>query len=155
MRRRTAGRGAGRFRDEEKVTMRFHIVPGDELPIYRQIMRQVKDAVAGGRFTRGDKLPSQRELAEELVISPLTVKKSYDELEREGVIRTRRGLGTFVSTERSSIDPKEQRERLRDSVRRLLSEAHLSGIPFSEVQSLLVEIHRELAAERADRGRGL
>ena len=70
--------------------MQFVIVPGSELPIYRQIMRQVTDALSGGRLKPGDKLTSQRELAEQLVVSPLTVKKAYDELEREGLITTER-----------------------------------------------------------------
>jgi len=130
--------------------MQFHIVPGDELPIYRQIMRQITDAVAGGRLRLGDKLPSQRELAEELVISPLTVKKAYDELEHEGIIRTQRGRGTFISTTTSAIDPEKQRRRLRTTVRQLLSQAHLSGVPFAEVISLLEDIDAELRAERAE-----
>ncbi|MCP4655358.1 MAG: GntR family transcriptional regulator [bacterium] len=129
--------------------MQFHIVPGDELPIYRQIMRQITDAVAGGRLRLGDKLPSQRELAEKLVISPLTVKKAYDELEREGIIRTQRGRGTFIGTTTSAIDPEKQRRRLRTAVRQLLSQAHLSGVPFAEVESLLEEVDAELRAERA------
>ncbi|MGB6002439.1 MAG: GntR family transcriptional regulator, partial [Thermoanaerobaculia bacterium] len=64
--------------------MQLHIATGSELPIYRQIMRQITDAIAGGRLRPGDKLTSQRDLAVQLVISPLTVKKAYDELEREG-----------------------------------------------------------------------
>jgi GntR family transcriptional regulator len=131
--------------------MRIHVVPGDELPIYRQIMRQVKDAVAGGRLNEGEQLPSQRELAVDLVISPLTVKKAYDELERDGVIQTRRGRGTFVSPLAQQPDLREQRSRLKSAVRRLLSEAHLSGIPLAEVKKILAEVAKELASERAER----
>ncbi len=133
--------------------MQLHIVPGGELPIYRQIMRQVTDAIAGGRLRPGDKLPSQRDLAVELVISPLTVKKAYDELEREGVIETRRGRGTFVDAAASAIDPAEQRRRLRGPIRQLLTQAHLRGVPLDEVERLLSEVAAELAAER-DRRRG-
>ena len=131
--------------------MQIHVVPGDELPIYRQIMRQIKDAVAGGRLGVGEQVPSQREMAVDLVISPLTVKKAYDELEREGVIETRRGRGTFVCPPAQKADLEEQRQRLRDAVRRLLSEAHLAGIPLDEVQTILAEVARELAGERAAR----
>ena len=60
----------------------------DELPIYRQIMRQMTEAIAGGRLKPGDRLPSHRELSEQLVIAPLTVKKAYDELEALGYIDT-------------------------------------------------------------------
>ncbi len=131
--------------------IQLHIVPGDELPIYRQIMRQVTDAVAGGRLRTGEKLPSQRELAEQLVVSPLTVKKAYDELERQGLIQTRRGRGTFVSTAERPIDPGPQRERLRGAVRRLLSQAHLASIELEDVVALLHEVDEALRAERARR----
>jgi len=136
--------------------MHLHIVPSSELPIYRQIMRQITDAIAGGRLGQGDKLPSQRDLAEQLVISPLTVKKAYDELEREGIIETRRGRGTFIDVAIGAVDPERQRQRLRDDVRRLLTQAHLAGVPLADVRRLLSEVDTELRAERAasDRSRG-
>lgn len=132
--------------------MQFLVSPGSELPIYRQLMRQITDAVAGGRIRPGDQLPSQRELAELLVISPLTVKKAYDELEREGLIETRRGRGTFVSSGAERIDPSEQREQLRDLMRRLLSRARLGRIRFPEVQRLLEEVRQELESAWAETG---
>ena len=129
--------------------MQFIITAGSELPIYRQLMRQITDAIAGGRLRPGDKLTSQRELAEQLVIAPLTVKKAYDELEREGLVRTERGRGTFVTTNALPLDPHQQRERLRDPARRLLSRAHLGGVAFEEVVDLLNEVNNELASERS------
>ena len=77
--------------------MLFTINPSDGLPIYRQIVRQVKHAVASGRLAAGDKLPSQRDLAGELVVNHLTVKKAYEVLEADGIIATERGRGTFVT----------------------------------------------------------
>jgi GntR family transcriptional regulator len=132
--------------------MQLFVSSASELPIYRQLMRQVADAIAGGRLAPGGKLPSQRELAERLVISPLTVKKAYDELEREGLIRTERGRGTFVTAGVSQIDPIQQRERLRDPVRQLLARAHLGGVRFAEIVSLLEEVRAELDSQRAERG---
>lgn len=129
--------------------MQLHIATGSELPIYRQIMRQITDAIAGGRLRPGDKLPSQRDLAVQLVISPLTVKKAYDELEREGLIRTERGRGTFVAAGAPTIDRGEQLERLREMTRRLLSRAHLIGVPLPDLLELIEEAEAELAAERA------
>ncbi|MGB6361462.1 MAG: GntR family transcriptional regulator [Thermoanaerobaculia bacterium] len=129
--------------------MQLHIATGSELPIYRQIMRQITDAIAGGRLRPGDKLTSQRDLAVQLVISPLTVKKAYDELEREGLIRTERGRGTFVASGAPAIDRGEQLERLREMARRLLSRAHLIGVPLPELLELLEEAEAELAAERS------
>jgi len=126
----------------------IQIQPGDELPIYRQLMRQVTEAVAGGRLAPGDKLPSQRELAEQLVISHLTVKKAYDELEREGMIETRRGRGTFVARTAARSDTAERIESLRPICRRLVSRAWLGGVPFEEVLRLLGEERDAQAAER-------
>ena len=122
--------------------MQLYVNPGDELPIYRQIVRQVLDAIAGGRIKSGDKLPSHRDLAEQLVIAPLTVKKAYDELESQGLIDTQRGRGTFV-TERAGVRTlEEKRERLRDAAQRLLSQAALTGVPLREVVDLLREIEK-------------
>ncbi len=125
--------------------MQLHVNPGDELPIYRQIMRQIVDAVAGGRLRPGDKLASHRDLAEALVIAPLTVKKAYDELEREGYIVTQRGRGTFVADRLPSPDPVQVRERLREMARRLASLARLSGVPLAEALALVEEEHASLA----------
>ena len=128
--------------------MQFVIVPGSELPIYRQIMRQVTDALSGGRLRPGDKLTSQRELAVQLVVSPLTVKKAYDELEREGLITTERGRGTFVTAVATATDPRKQRERLRPMVRQLLSRARLSGVTLESVAKLLYEEEQRWNTER-------
>ena len=126
--------------------MRIHVHPGDELPIYRQVVRQITDAIAGGRLKPGDKLLSHRDLAEQLVIAPLTVKKAYDELERVGLIETQRGRGTFVSERPPVAGPREKRERLRDAAQRLVSQAALADVPFSEVVDLLREIQKGMKA---------
>lgn len=118
----------------------LHINPSDELPIFRQIIRQITDAIAGGHIRPGDRLPSHRELASQLVIAPLTVKKAYDELEREGLIATQRGKGSFVSNTPPARDPTESRERLRDAAQRLVSQAALRGVPLREVVELLEDL---------------
>jgi len=124
------------------ASLRLHVNPSHELPIYRQIVRQITDAIAGGRMVNGERLPSHRDLAADLVIAPLTVKKAYDALEREGLITTQRGRGTFVSDTLPAVDPAERRERLRDQAQNLLSQAALSGVPFSDVLDLLKEIRK-------------
>lgn len=133
--------------------MHIVITAGSELPIYRQLMRQITDAIAGGRLQPGDKLTSQRELAEQLVIAPLTVKKAYDELEREGLIRTERGRGTFVTETAVPEDPERQLKRLRDPARQLLSRAHLAGASFDKVIGLLREVYDEQQRERESQNR--
>ena len=103
-----------------------------------------------GRLRPGDKLSSQRELAERLVISPLTVKKAYDELEREGLIHTERGRGTFVAAGAGRVDSAANRERLREEARTLLHRARLAGVAFEELERLLRETHAQLEAERRE-----
>ncbi len=131
--------------------MQFVIHAGSELPIYRQLMRQIVDAIAGGRLQPGDKLTSQRELAEQLVIAPLTVKKAYDELEREGLIRTQRGRGTFVARSAVPLEPAAQRDRLRDPARQLLMRAHLAGMSIEDLFDLLRQLERERDKQSNDR----
>lgn len=128
--------------------VQFHISPGSELPIYRQIMRQITDAIAAGRLQNGEKVPSHRDLAENLVISPLTVKKAYEELEREGLLQTLRGRGTFVNAMPTREDLERHRERLRADARRLLSAAKLGGFSLDGVKRLLDEVDEELERER-------
>jgi GntR family transcriptional regulator len=122
--------------------MQLYIHPGDDLPIYRQIVRQVTDAIAGGRLKGGDRLPSHRELAAQLVIAPLTVKKAYDELEQQGLIETHQGRGTFVTETLPIVGAAERRVRLREAAQRLLSQAALSGVPFGDVLDLLKELQK-------------
>jgi GntR family transcriptional regulator len=129
--------------------VRFQVNPGDELPIYRQIMRQVVDAIAGARLEPGDKLPSHRELSQELVIAPLTVKKAYDELEREGYIQTLRGQGTFVGEQSRTLTAAARVDRLRPIAQRLLHEAALLNVDVERVQRLIQE-----ESGRLDRARG-
>ncbi len=122
--------------------MQLYVNTGDDLPLYRQIIRQVTDAIAGARLKPGDQLPSHRDLATQLVIAPLTVKKAYDELEQGGLIETKRGRGTFVRQRLEQPNATEKRERLRDAGQRLLSQAALSAVPFDEVLDLLHEIQK-------------
>jgi GntR family transcriptional regulator len=125
--------------------MYLAVNPSDELPLYRQIMRQIVEAVAGGRLKSGDKLASHRELSEQLVVAPLTVKKAYDELEALGFIETQRGRGTFVSASPPPVDSAAQLDRTRQDARKLLSEAYLSGFDLPDVVKILKEADREIA----------
>lgn len=128
--------------------MHFRIQPSDEIPIYRQIVRQVLDSLAGGRLRPGEQMPSHRELAERLVVSPLTVKKAYDELERDGYLEQRRGQGTFVRAQPSVELESARRDNLRVSLRRLVAEAAAAGVPVAQLIELLREEAAQLRAER-------
>ncbi|MCP4676935.1 MAG: GntR family transcriptional regulator [Deltaproteobacteria bacterium] len=109
--------------------MLFRVNPNDVIPIYRQLVRQVRAAVASGNLKPGDKLPSQRKLALELVINHLTVKKAYETLEAEGLIHTDRGRGTFVSDipDRSNLK-REGVGNLKQRLRESAATARLLGL---------------------------
>lgn len=76
----------------------------DRAPIYTQIMDLVKRRIAIGELKVGQQLPSVRDLAQQVVVNPNTVQKAYLELEREGYVATQRGMGTFVSGDRGTVD---------------------------------------------------
>ena len=124
--------------------MQLLINPTDDLPIYRQIMRQIVDAIAGGRLRGGDRLTSHRDLSEQLVIAPLTVKKAYDELEALGFIESQRGRGTFVCAELPKSTHAVQAELIGEAARKLLSQAYLAGLRFPDVLKVLKDADREL-----------
>jgi GntR family transcriptional regulator len=124
--------------------MHLTVNPADELPIYRQIMRQITEAIAGGRLKSGDQLASHRDLSEQLVIAPLTVKKAYDELEVLGFIETQRGRGTFVCARLPRPNPTDQREQIRQAARKLLTQAYLAGLQLPEVIEVLKRTDRDL-----------
>jgi GntR family transcriptional regulator len=113
--------------------------PSDELPIYRQIMRQIVEGIALGRLKGGEKLMSHRELSEHLVVAPLTIKKAYDELELLGYIETQRGRGTFVCAHLPKLNRGAQLDRVRQAARQLLLQAHLAGLRFPEIMNILKE----------------
>ncbi len=133
--------------------MQLFVTPSSELPLYRQIMRQIAEAIAGGRLKAGDKLDSHRDLAEQLVIAPLTVKKAYDELEALGCIETQRGRGTFVCAKPPRVSLEKQREQLRAAARSLLSEAYLSGFDYNAVLKIIKEADAEILLGRVKEAR--
>ncbi len=126
-----------------------------EIPIYRQIMRQVVETIAAGRLQPGQKLPSHRELSEQIVVAPLTVKKAYDELEAQGYIETQRGLGTFVCAKLPRAKRAAQIGRLREDARKLLTQAYLAGLNLPEVLELLQGADRELVRSPAQTKEGV
>ena len=105
----------------------------DSSPIYVQIERGIRAAVATGRLPKGAQLPTVRELAVALRVNANTVAKVYSELERNGVVETRRGVGTFVA-EVAPAHPQERvsREALRDFAARVLEDAAARGFSLDD-----------------------
>src|SRR6187397_104774 len=110
----------------------------DPTPIYAQLDRALRAAIALGRLTIGDQLPTVRQLAVDLQINANTVARVYSELERAGVIETKRGVGSFITATPAQAHPPRERERLlRGFVTRMLSEADASGFTIDEVMVAL------------------
>lgn len=109
------------------------------VPIYLQIVEQVKRLAAGGRLKPGDDVPPIRVLAEQLRINPNTVARAYLELQREGVIVTRQGSGTVVAETKPAIPRKEKLKMLAKSVDGLITDATHLDVPLDDVIELLRE----------------
>jgi len=126
--------------------MRFTIDPKSGVPFYRQIIDQVQFAIAGGRLSCGDQLPTVRQLAVELKINPNTVARAYQELEIKGVVSTQMGTGTFIGDEKVEISEVERKRMLDQICTELLSRASAYGFTLEEVIEAL--------SERAEESRG-
>ena len=119
--------------------MQIHISTNDGVPIYLQIVNQVKYLVAAGRLGAGDEIPPIRVLAGQLLVNPNTVARSYLELERAGVVSKRHGSGTYVSAAGSPLARKERVKILAERADALLAEAQHMGVAVDEVVKLLRE----------------
>lgn len=119
------------------------IDPRDRTPIYAQLERGLRAAIATGRLGPGDQLPTVRQLAVDLQVNANTVARVYSELERAGVIETRRGVGSFISATPAQAHPPHQHERrLRAFVTRVLADADAAGFTIGDVLAAL-HAHRK------------
>jgi GntR family transcriptional regulator len=124
--------------------VQIHISTHDGVPVYLQIVNQVKYLVAAGRLEAGQELPSVRALAEQLVVNPNTVARAYLELERAGVVMKRHGSGTYVSEEGSPLARKERMKLLTQRADALLAEAQHMDVALDEVLALIKDRHKNL-----------
>ena len=116
------------------MNLNILINTGSIIPIYKQITEQVRRAVATGRLTVTDQLPSVRALAESLVLNPNTVARAYADLAREGVIETRPGRGVFIIPKRKVFAREEARRRLEPLMNTLISEGLAMDFSPDELQ---------------------
>ena len=119
--------------------MILHISTNDGVPIYLQIVNQVKNLVASGRLAAGEEMPPIRVLAQRLLINPNTVARAYRELEQAGIVTKRRTAGTYVS-DSGLPSPLARRERIRRVTERidaLLAEARQLNIGIDEILDLV------------------
>ena len=129
--------------------MQIHISSSDGVPIYRQIVNQIKYLVAVGRLTAGEQLLPVRTLAEQLVVNPNTVARAYRELESAGVIVTRQGAGAFVADNgnRSPLAMHAKRKVLQERIDMLLAEAQNLDVDVATVIKLLQDRSRRFKSE--------
>ncbi len=116
------------------------VSPLNPEPMYKQVTDQIKDAIADGTIQPEDKLPSIREMSKELTISIITIKRAYADLESEGFIYTRTGMGSFVA----NIDKDTLREgklnEIKEKVRRILAAGEKVNILADDVIKIVNEI---------------
>jgi GntR family transcriptional regulator len=111
----------------------------DGVPIYRQIVNQVKYLVASGLLEPGEELPPIRTLALQLKVTPNTIVKAYGELEIAGVVYSRRGSGTFVSDGRPQLALRERRRIIEQRIDALLAEAHQLNFTADDISRMVRE----------------
>jgi GntR family transcriptional regulator len=119
--------------------MEFRIDPTSRQPIYRQIVEQVRQGIARGVLRADEQLPSVRELSRHLVVNPNTVARAYSELERDGLLHTRQGLGVFVASLKIELTRKARKDRLLDMIDPLLTEAVCLGFTAEDVFDAVTE----------------
>jgi GntR family transcriptional regulator len=120
------------------------IDPKSALPIYRQIIAQIRRGVAAGLLAPGDQLPSVRELASRLLVNPNTVARVYRDLERDGLLETRRGQGTFISTNAEALAESERQSLLAEQLEEVARDARAFGLS----DEAALELFRKALAER-------
>ncbi|MFD2445329.1 GntR family transcriptional regulator [Bacillus sp. CGMCC 1.16607] len=117
--------------------MWFQVDPRSNTPLYQQLIDGVKEAVAKQILTPGERLPPVREVASLIAINPNTIAKAYQELEREGIIETFRGRGTFIAERQNNAMNLDKEVALQDLIEKLLVEAYYLEIEQDELLQII------------------
>jgi GntR family transcriptional regulator len=124
----------------------FHLNPSSGVATYLQLVQQVHEALRLGLLDVGDRLPTAQQVVAALAINPNTVLKAYRDLEREGLVRARPGLGTFVVGKLPRANPEAQ-TRFRRSMTSWLRDARAAGLTADEIEAIYRNAFRNLFAE--------
>jgi len=130
--------------------VQIHISTSDGVPIYLQIVNQVKFLVASGRLAAGEELPPIRGLAEQLLINPNTVARAYRDLEAAGIVEKRRTAGTYVSDQGSPLARRERVKILTERIDALLAEARHMDVSIEDVFKFIQQRHAAMLASRKE-----
>jgi GntR family transcriptional regulator len=131
-----------------KSAFRFHLDLKSGVPVYRQIVDQVRGAIAAGSLSDGDQLPTVRQLAVDLAINPNTVVRAYRELEYGGLLETHQGTGTFISDQKIPRAGDERQRQLAQIVSDAIARAGAAGFTVQDVLD-----HMRIAANEPNRRR--
>jgi len=126
--------------------------PHSGVPVYRQLMDQIKFHIASGLLRPGDELPSTRALSSELGVNPMTISKAYGFLVEEGLVERRRGVGLFVTQLHAGSRRRMQQTMLREAFGKAASLAVQMGVDEKEASRLFTEHLRRLRSPRKGRG---
>ncbi|EKQ56398.1 MULTISPECIES: GntR family transcriptional regulator [unclassified Clostridium] len=129
----------------------LRVDPRSSTPIYEQIQLGIKELILKGALKGGEKLPSVREMSSILTINPNTISKAYGELEREGVIETLRGKGTFITDNYKRKVDENKMEYISEELKKIILKANYSGISKEEFMKLALQIFTELGVNDNDR----
>lgn len=121
--------------------MLIHISTADGVPIYLQVVNQIKYLVAAGRLTAGEELPPIRVLANELLVNPNTIARAYRELEVAGIVEKRRTAGTYITDQGSPLARRERVKILTERIDALVAEAQQMNIALEDVLKLVEQRH--------------
>ena len=114
-----------------------------ELPFYQQIKNQIKQAILKGTLQEGDLLPSIRNLADDLQVSVLTIRRVYNELETEGYLNSRMGKGTFVAMDNSDLIMESKSQMIETKLQKVVVEAKTFDIPKMEIIEIIELLFEE------------
>lgn len=131
------------MKNERKSWLIGPISPAAGGALYQQIIDRLKREVSEGRLQPGEPLPSFRQLAEDLLVSVITVKRAYEELEREGIIYRRQGLGTFIAERGHDRSREIKIASARELIRQGIREAAEAGLMPAEILKLSLQILKE------------
>lgn len=120
-----------------KQAFQFHLDLHTGVPVYRQIVDQVRGALAAGSLAAGDQLPTVRQLAVDLEINPNTVVRAYRELEYDGLLETHQGTGTFISDQKIARPGNERQKQLEQIVSDAVARAGAAGFTIRDLQDQL------------------
>ena len=134
------------------IAVWIDINPRSGVPIYVQLAAQVRHAIEVGGLGPGEKLPTVRGLAEELAIAPNTIVKAYSELQREGLVESRAGVGTVVAEGVAEVAKGRQREALFERLRVLVRDAAALGITEDDLWESLDSEFERIPRERGEEG---